>query len=209
MKKKLLIRAVYALKDKADRQYEHIRHNAEEVAKINRTLRLHGEAHMAQDLTPQFRELCKKVEALAQNEPAWNANKRLPEILHRVEELETHQAQVNASENIERICKRLNDQDESIESLSETVDQMSSMGPHTCHNLAALKEDRQRIIDLEDAIKVIVRDVDTLKIQMGNTILHTNGLMDEVLKQKAFLAKVEALIQKQVDMKVKPGRVKK
>ena len=35
-----------------------------DIKELSRTLRLHGEAHMAQDLLPQFTELVKKVEKL-------------------------------------------------------------------------------------------------------------------------------------------------
>jgi len=35
-----------------------------EILDIRKTLKSHGEAHLAQDLLPQFRELCKKVERI-------------------------------------------------------------------------------------------------------------------------------------------------
>ena len=244
-----------------------------------RTLKAHGQAHMAQDLLPQFTDMCKKVEKLEgqlnfklNDGPIFNHGKRIAD-------LEKQQAQVNASENIERICKRLNDHDESIEALSETADQLSTCkceagagmlkriadletyikenqpiwdinrrfpqvvhrieGLETAHNCQVTTNDEifdkmagldgrlvfegkanqwqnTQIANLDEANKVflksipdieilktqmqgLVRDVDTLKIQFHNTNLHYNGLITEVLEQKKFLAKVQAILDRERD----------
>jgi chromosome segregation ATPase len=72
-----------------------------EIAELKGTLKQHGEAHMAQDILPQFTLLVKTVEH--------HTNK-----ISDVEEC-----------NAEHY-KRLADHDESIEALSETVDQLST-----------------------------------------------------------------------------------
>jgi hypothetical protein len=63
----------------------------------------------------------------------------------RVERLEKMHAMINDHN------KRLADHDESIEALSETVDQLSTC--NNCHNFAALIEDRRRIEELEKELK--------------------------------------------------------
>lgn len=52
-------------------------------------------------------------------------------------------------------------------------------------------------------IKTLVRDVDTLKIQLGNVIPVHNNMMAEVLKQKAFLEKVQAILDRERDARIK------
>jgi hypothetical protein len=114
--------------------------------------------------------------------------------------------------------KRLADHDESIEALSETVDQLSTC---KCEAGAGMLK---RIAELERAvynspfskivmeeyaenIKTLVRDVDTLKIQFSNANLHYNGLIAEVLQQKKFLDKVQVILDRELDDRIKktPG----
>ena len=113
------------------------------ISALEQIQRNHGQAHMAQDLLPQFRELCKEVEIL--------------------------KGQLNFKLNdgpIANHSRRIANLEETAESLSETVDQLS-----TCQIYS-------------EQIKTLVREVETLKIQMGNTILHTNKLMEGFISQQ-------------------------
>ena len=161
------------------------------ISALEHLFKMHGQAHMAQDLLPQFTNLCKRVE----------------EIEKRMVQIDIHR-------------DRLANHDESIEALSETVDQLSSC--KSCHNLAALEEDRKRIIELEkdvkdqredyhthfrglrgDEIKTLfenihklVRDVDALQIRLSRAqdmiaemqrdsrIMKSPGYKKEVAAQK-------------------------
>lgn len=178
----------------------------------------------------------------------------------RVEKLEKMPALIDDH------IKRLADHDESIEALSETVDQLSTCKCEAgadmlrrINNLEAYREHignlnlNNRVTDLEETnrvflksipdieilkvqvqgleddrkaifphthtpiddkidfvanqVKVLVRDVDTLKIQMHNLLPVHNNMMTEVLKQKAFLEKVQKILDRERDARIKksPG----
>jgi len=61
-----------------------------EVAGYSKQLSQHVKDHQnnSRIVDGAINDLIKKVEALAQNEPIWNVNKRLPEIVHRIDILE-------------------------------------------------------------------------------------------------------------------------
>jgi len=219
MKKKLLIRAVYALKDKSDRQYEHIRNNAQGIAEINHTLKLHGEGHMANDLTPQFRELCKKVEALTgDDQPSQQhiidhrENSRKIEAwmvdwMRRVEKLEESNAvflksipdieilkvQVAGLEDKMAFEGRAQQwQNTQINTLLPKVKEFEERLNNSPFNDAVLQE-------CVDKIGALMVCVDTLQRQMNNTSIRQNGLINEYLEQKRFLAKVQVILDRERD----------
>jgi uncharacterized coiled-coil DUF342 family protein len=100
IRKKDLHFTIMRLRERVNHSCIGVNDNAQEIKNILRTLRLHGEGHMTNDLTPQFREMCKRVEAVR-----------------------------------------------------DRMDVLESQGTHTCHNLAALKEDQKRIIAIELKMK--------------------------------------------------------
>ena len=228
-----------------------------DIKELNRTLRLHGEAHMAQDLLPQFTELVKKVEKLEgqlnfklNDGPIHNHSVRIvsleewkkslaPRLEYGANAFKSIAAQ---HERINRHDTRLSDLEETAEALSETVDQLSTCkceaGNQMLKRLEKLELEivradtfRQnhveRIVQLErtvynspfskivmeeyaENIKQLVREVDTLKIQMHNLLPVHNNMMAEVLKQKAFLAKVQAILDRERDTRLmkSPGYLK-
>jgi regulator of replication initiation timing len=74
-------------------------------------------------------------------------------------------------------------------------------------NAAAHTQQSDTIMHMQEHIKGLVRDVDTLKIQMHNLIPVHNNMMDEILKQKAFLDKVQSILDRERDDRIKktPG----
>jgi hypothetical protein len=232
-----------------------------EIKDLNATIRRHGEAHLAHDLLPQFTELVKKVEKIEgslnyklNDGPIHNHSIRIA----KLEELLKFEGRAQQDQN-----RRLTDHDESIEALSETVDQLSTCkceaGAGMLKRIAELEESNtvflKSIPDVEilktqmagikspgidlikyaeitnkqiaqlqeivynspfskivmeqyaENIKTLVRDVDTLKIQMHNLIPVHNNMMDEILKQKAFLGKVQGILDRERDDRIKktPG----
>lgn len=128
---------------------QHVKINdaKQEIANILRTLKLHGEAHMAQDLLPQFTELAKKVEKLEGDiMPGVISGKT--SLWSRVSDIERNKADAISlsGQAGEQIRTRLADHDESIEALSETVDQLS-----TC-KCEAGNQMLKRIAELERAV---------------------------------------------------------
>jgi len=95
---------------------------------------------------------------IKENQPIWEVNRKLPLIIHRMEELE---------ESNKVFLKSIPD-----------------------------------IEILKTQVQGLVRDVDTLKIQFHNTNLHYNGLIKEVLEQKKFLAKVQAILDRERDARL-------
>jgi len=91
--------------------------------------------------------------------------------------------------------KRIADLEETAEALSETVDQST----------LSAKMFLERVTDIE-ILKTqmigMVRDVDTLKIRQENTSPRLKALMDEVIAQKAFLAKVQAILDRERDARL-------
>ena len=136
----------------------------QEITNLKRTLKLHGEAHMAQDLLPQFTELVKKVEKL--------------------------EGQLNFKLNdgpIANHSKRIADLEETAESLSETVDQSTLSAKMFLERVTDIEILKTQMAGVEktvynspfskivmeeyaENIKTLVRDVDTLKIQMHNLL---------------------------------------
>ena len=109
-------------------QYVKINDAKQEIINIQRTLKLHGEAHMAQDLLPQFTELVKKVEKL---EGVLNFKLNDGPIMNH--------------------SKRIADLEETAEALSETVDQLS-----TCKCQAG-EQMLKRISNLETRMDAVTK----------------------------------------------------
>jgi len=168
-----------------------------EIKDLNATIRRHGEAHLAQDLLPQFTELVKKVEKLEgvlnfklNDGPIHNHSVRIAELEKLVALVAHHTNKISDVEecnsaHYERLCD--------IEEFDKTV-------------LKSIPD----IEILKTQVQGLVRDVDALKIQFHNTNIHYNGLITEVLKQKAFLSKVQAILDRERDARIKksPGYLK-
>lgn len=138
-----------------------------EIAELKRVFRLHGEAHMAQDLVPQFRELVKKVEKI--------------------------EGVLNFKLNdgpIANHSKRIADLEETAEALSETVDQLSSVGPHTCHNIAALKDDRKRIMELEEIVEQLQISRSAEMLYHNDMIKRMDGLDNRLSRAQDMIAEM-------------------
>jgi len=137
------------------------------ISALEHLFKMHGQAHMAQDILPQFVLLSKKVEKL-EGDILPGVVPGKTSLWSRVINLERNKADASTLSGVagDNINRRLADHDESIEALSETVDQLS-----TCQIYS-------------EQIKTLVREVETLKIQMGNTILHTNKLMEGFIRQQ-------------------------
>ena len=160
-----------------------------DIKELNRTLKLHGEAHMAQDLLPQFTELVKKVEKLEgvlnfklNDGPIHNHSVRIAELEKLVALVAHHTNKISDVEecnsaHYERLCD--------IEEFDKTV-------------LKSIPD----IEILKTQVQGLVRDVDALKIQFHNTNLHYNGLITEVLEQKKFLSKVQAVLDRERDARL-------
>ena len=150
-----------------------------EIKDLNATIRRHGEAHMAQDLLPQFRGLVTKVEKLE------------GQLNFKLNDGPIH----NHTVRITKLEARSADHDESIEALSETVDQST----------LSAKMFLDRVADIE-ILKVqlqgAIRDVETLQLRFDNLNLHQNGLIEEVLNQAKFLAKVQAILDREKDARI-------
>ena len=134
-----------------------------EVAGFSKQISQHITYHEENEvqLTKFYAELIAKVEALEANLDS-HAHTGLMQRITKLERVHKWESsglvalsKVEAMdqnlaahhERMNRHDTRISDHDESIEALSETVDQLPSR--HTCHNLAALEEDRARIIKLE------------------------------------------------------------
>ena len=202
------------------------------IAAIEKLHRNHGEAHWAIGVLPQFTNLFKRVEEIEKRMVQIDIHRdRLNDhdesiealsetvdqlstckceagnqMLKRIAELEKHQQQLNASDNIDRICKRLNALEKAKEDdvfpargrLQLVTEKVSDL------ERAVYNSPFSKIVMEEYAenIKRLVRDVDTLKIQMHNLLPVHNNMMDEVLKQKAFLSKVQAILDRERDARI-------
>jgi hypothetical protein len=111
------------------------------ISALEHLFKMHGQAHMAQDITPQFRDLCKKVTS-SQSEIK-DTHALCSEYFDRVRKLEgqlnfklndgpifNHGIRIAALEKMPALVddhiKRLADHDESIQAITETVDQLSA-----------------------------------------------------------------------------------
>ena len=113
--------------------------------------------------------------------------KRLYQVETRIKPMDyDHSQRITALEKLPAMIddhiKRLADHDESIESLTETVDQLSSC---KC-----------------EAVNQMLKRVGTLEIQVQNLILHSNGLMREFEK----LSKSRGMLERSVDTAVGRGK---
>jgi len=172
-----------------------------DIKEINHTLKLHGEAHMAQDLSPQFTELVKKVEKLEgqlnfklNDGPIHNHTVRISKMELRLAELEESNAV---------FLKSIPD----IEILKTQMIGLESDNAKLWAAVGTLEIQMQNLLPvhnnmMDEILKQLVRDVDTLKIQQGNTMPRLKALMDEVIAQKAFLAKVQALLDRERDARL-------
>jgi len=145
------------------------------ISALEHLFKMHGQAHMAQDISPQLSQHIKDHQENSRKMEAW-----MVDWMGRVENLEKRMVQIDIHRD------RLNDHDESIEALSETVDQLS-----TCQIYS-------------EQIKTLVREVETLKIQMGNTILHTNKLMEGFVRQQ----EINNGVQRDLRIITSPGYAK-
>jgi len=102
MKKKDLLKEIKSLRRLAGNYLSQIVLLDQKIDDIYRTLKNHGQAHMAQDITPRVKIL--EMRAETQSDINIKNYKRLDEHAHKLLLLE----QTNASENIARICVRLN-----------------------------------------------------------------------------------------------------
>jgi hypothetical protein len=244
----------------------------QEITNINRTLKRHGEAHLAHDLLPQFTELVKKVEKLEgqlnfklNDCPIMNHSKRIADLEETAEALsetvdqlstckceagnqmlkriDTLELQTNGARVWrESLSQRLDAGKEAfkrIEKLEETVynspfskivmeeyaekirtfelKMKEQRGDYHDHIRQLVEENGEahlaflKTIPDVEILKVqtqgVIRDVDTLKIQMHNLLPVHNNMMDEILKQKAFLEKVQSILDRERDDRIKksPG----
>ena len=133
------------------------------ISALEHLFKMHGQAHMAQDLLPQFRALCEKVEThhlrlTLEGKAQQDQNRSISELRKRVEDLEKRMVQIDI------LRDRLNDHDESIESLTETVDQLS-----TCKCQAG-EQMLKRITELEESNATFLKsipDIEILKTQVA------------------------------------------
>ena len=194
------------------------------ISALEHLLRNHGEAHMAQDLLPQFTALAKKVEKL-EGDILPGVVPGKTSLWSRVINLERNKADASTLSGVagDNINRRLADHDESIEALSETVDQLSTCkcqaGEQMLKRIATIETIQNRdgatlnqhferisnqttkinalertvynspfskivMEEYAENIKTLVRDVDTLKIQMGNLLPVHRNVCDKVLSQE-------------------------
>ena len=153
------------------------------ISALEHLFKMHGQAHMAQDILPQFVLLSKKVEKLEGDilpgvvpgrTSLWTRVVDLErnkadaislsgvegdKIRQRVEDLEKRMVQIDIHRD------RLNDHDESIEALCETVDQLSTCkcqaGEQMLKRIAAL-ETRMDVVTKGD-LTLIAEHVDNLE----------------------------------------------
>jgi len=97
------------------------------ISALEHLFKMHGQAHMAQDILPQFVLLSKKVEKL-EGDILPGVVPGRTSLWTRVVDLERNKADAISLSGVEgdKIRQRLADHDESIEALSETVDQLST-----------------------------------------------------------------------------------
>jgi len=141
-----------------------------DIKEINRTLHLHGDAHMAQDILPQFTELVKKVEKLEGDlMPGVISGKT--SLWSRVVTLERNKADASTLSGVEgdKIRQRLADHDESIEALSETVDQSTLSAKMFLERVADIEILKTQMAGLETRLS---RAQDTLAEMQTDTMKH-------------------------------------
>lgn len=86
--------------------------------------------------------------------------------------------------------KRIADLEETAEALSETVDQLSSVGPHTCHNIAALKDDRKRIMELEEIVEQLQISRSAEMLYHNDMIKRMDGLDNRLSRAQDMIAEM-------------------
>ena len=208
-----------------------------EIKDLNATIRRHGEAHLAQDLLPQFTELVKKVEKLEgvlnfklNDGPIHNHSVRIAELEKLVALVAHHTNKISDVEecnsaHYERLCdieefdKTVLKSIPDIEILKTQVAGLENSNRILTMEAFAWREANKDIAVINERlnnspfskivmeeyaenIKRLVRDVDTLKIQQENTSPRLKALMDEVIRQKAFLSKVQAILDRERDARL-------
>ena len=180
-----------------------------EILDIQRVLKNHGEAHDATDLTPQFRELCKKVERM-DLEPCFNFG-ALEHHTARILELEQHQGRDRAdlmseitalksttamqAHTIAGILKRLNALDMQVP--SKRIDDLER----------EIKDQRE---DYHDHIRQLVEENEAAHAALK----HTNGVAREcsnlqaaeILKMAAQINVLETRLSQAYDLIATKGR---
>ena len=163
------------------------------ISALEHLFKMHGQAHMAQDLLPQFRALCEKVEThhlrlTLEGKAQQDQNRSISELRKRVEDLEKRMVQIDI------LRDRLNDHDESIESLTETVDQLSTCkcqaGEQMLKRITELEESNATFLKSIPDIEILktrviglVRDVDALQIRLSRAQdmiaeMHKDGFIE-------------------------------
>ena len=175
------------------------------ISALEQIQRNHGQAHLAQDISPQLSQHILDHKANSREIEIWTLKYH-----KRVEELEKRMVQIDIHRD------RLADHDESIEALSETVDQLSSC--KSCHNFAALEEDRRRIVELEktvynspfskivmedyaarignleesaDAFLKSIPDIEILKTQMIGLVRNVDALQIRLSRAQDMIAEMQ------------------
>ena len=122
------------------------------IAALERVLKHHGEAHLAQDLTPQFRELCKKVDHVeAEAHSILNANYRreidqLKQQMPYLKDYDIARRITDLTQNLAAHHARMNRHDTRI------------AGLETAHNCQVTTND-----DIFDKLREIGRDIKNLE----------------------------------------------
>jgi chromosome segregation ATPase len=122
------------------------------IAALERVLKHHGEAHLAQDLTPQFRELCKKVDHVeAEAHSILNANYRreidqLKQQMPYLKDYDIVRRITDLTQNLAAHHARMNRHDTRI------------AGLETAHNCQVTTND-----DIFDKLREIGRDIKNLE----------------------------------------------
>jgi hypothetical protein len=219
----------------------------EEILDIRKILKNHGEAHMAQDILPQFTKLCEKVESVrdrmdvieSQGPHTCHNHAALGEDRKRIIDLESRMNCGNHPDIITRIrdLERAKEDDVfpargRLQLVAEKIDDIEAAVNTHLKSVADVEILKTQMAGLESDNAKLWAAVGTLEIQMQNLLPVHNNMMDEVLKQKAFLAKVQALLDRErdarlvnspshkkelealkmdreIDTKVKPGRPRK